>query len=139
MDRRYAVGIILIVALLGGWYLLHEDLSVDYSYTLGTVPYYTDGSGVHYPSQGCVFVNAYITETSTGDGTVLALPNCYSLETESGGRYDWKTGTTDRSQLRHGETAHIVTTYEVPSASERMRVVWNMSTVRAVPVSQTPF
>ncbi len=125
--------IILIVAILafaaGGWYVYniysHESISYDYRYEMRS--YYRDvDNNIHYASSGNVFVYAYITEINTGYKAVNALPNCYSFISSDGITYEWTTGNTDSMKLNRGETAHIISIYEVPSSVKYGAVVCNM-------------
>lgn len=62
---------------------------------------------------------------------MLAFPNCYSLLTEDGNRYEWITGTTDCGELYGGEVAHIITTFEIPKSVNKVAIVWNLVSVNA--------
>ncbi len=130
--------IILVVVILafaaGGWYAytIYNDESISYDYRYEMRSYYKDADGIiHYPSSGNIYVYAYITEINTGHKTVLALPNSYNFVTPDGKEYEWTSGVTDQMHLRKGETAHIVSIYEVPSTVTRGAVICNMTWVDA--------
>ncbi len=135
MNKTTKIIIVAIIAFIAGGlyfaYHSYDDCSIGYDYEWDVIPYYYDTDGVHYPSQGNKFVNAYITEVNTGKGKVLAFPNCYSLLTEDGNRYEWITGTTDRGELYGGEVAHIITTFEIPKSVNKVAIVWNLVSVNA--------
>ena len=124
--------ILVLVAILafaaGGWYVysLSDDASISYDYVWERHSYFKDSDGnTHYASSGNVYAYAYITEINTGHKEVLALPNCYTFVAE-GVEYEWTTDTTDFTRIRQGETAHILTIYEIPSSVTKGSVVWNM-------------
>ncbi len=129
--------VVIIIAILavaaGAWYYssVVSKESISYDYEWSKYSYYKDSEGIHYPSSGNVFAYVHITEINTGNKDVLALPNCFTFVDSDGKQYEWTTGSTDRTTLYKGETAHILSIYEIPSSVSSGYVMCNMMWVDA--------
>ncbi len=129
--------IIIVVAILafaaGAWYYssVNKTASISYDYEWETYSYYIDDEGMHYAPSGSVYAYAYITEVSTGNKEVLALPTCFTFVDSDGVKYECFGGHTDCKRLYPGESADIMAIYEIPSSVKSGHVEWNMFWIEA--------